>query len=79
MYRLRWKLSEAIARKCIAEGADGLGIESFKYISMPHGLPSRDRAFIWASMLQKGVVTSARSLLRAKERVMPALKVKRNM
>ena len=54
-------------------------MESFKYISLPHGLPIRDRSILWASMIQKGVVISARSLLKAKERVMPALRVKRKM
>ena len=79
MRRLKWKLSGAIARSCIAEGADGLGVESLKYISLPHGLPIRDRSILWASMIQNGVVISARPLLKAKERVMPALRVKRKM
>ena len=79
MCTLRWKLSDALARKCITEGADGLGLDSFEYISLPHGLPIRDRSILWASMIQKGVVISARSLLKAKERVMPALRVKRKM
>jgi hypothetical protein len=76
---IRWKLSEAIARKCLSDNTDALGIDSMKYIPLPRGLPSKDLDIVWATAQQKGVALVAPSFGKAKDRAMPAMKLKRRM
>ena len=63
----------------MSDNSDGMGIDSMKYIALPRGLPSRDLDIIWATAQHKGVVLVAPSFGKAKDRVMPAMKLKRRM
>jgi hypothetical protein len=63
----------------MSDNTDALGIDSMKYIPLPRGLPNKDLDIVWATAQHKGVVLVAPSFGKAKDRVMPARKLKRRM